>query len=132
MERKGTNSLSERFESARGYNQSNGEAPRTLMATDRLAIKSIRPSTLRMLQPYKKGDMTRDDVPVDFIEEYVPKEFVAEMIRQAEVGPGVPCDRYRKSGSGGVLTRLRATRPLSLRASTPGLRATARMDLSNA
>ena len=60
------------------------------MATDRLTTISIHTSTLRMLQPFKKGDMTWDDVLIDFIEERVPEEFVKEMIRQAEEGPGIP------------------------------------------
>jgi hypothetical protein len=61
-----------------------------MMATDRLTSISIHSSTLRMLQPFKKGDMTWDDVLIDFIEEHVPEEFVKEMVRQAEQGPGVP------------------------------------------
>ena len=60
------------------------------MATDRLTTISIHTSTLRMLQPFKKGDLTWDDVLIDFIEERVPEEFVKEMIRQAEEGPGIP------------------------------------------
>ena len=51
---------------------------------------SVHSSTLKMLQPFKKGDMTWDDVLVDFIEEHVPEAFVKEMIRQAEKGPGIP------------------------------------------
>ena len=46
-----------------------------------------------MLQPFKKGDMTWDDVLIDFIEEHVPKEFVRAMIREAEKGPGIPFDQ---------------------------------------
>jgi hypothetical protein len=60
------------------------------MATDRLTTISIHTSTLRMLQPFKRGDMTWDDVLIDFIEEHVPEEFVKEMIHQAEEGPGIP------------------------------------------
>ena len=73
------------------------------MAMDRLTSISIHASTLRMLQPFKKGDMTWDDVLIDFIEEHVPEEFVKEMIRQTEEGPGIPWrqvseERKRKLG----------------------------------
>jgi len=61
-----------------------------MMASDRMTSISVHASTLRMLQPFKKGDMTWDDVLIDFIEEHVPEEFVKEMIRQAEAGPGIP------------------------------------------
>ncbi len=60
------------------------------MAVDRLTSISIHASTLKMLQPFKRGDMTWDDVLIDFIEEHVPKEFVREMVRQASTGPGIP------------------------------------------
>jgi hypothetical protein len=63
------------------------------MATDRMTSISVHASTLKMLQPFKKGDMTWDDVLIDFIEEHVPKEFVRAMIREAEKGPGVPFDQ---------------------------------------
>lgn len=67
------------------------------MATDRMTSISVHASTLRMLQPFKKGDMTWDDVLVDFLEEHVPKEFVRAMIRKAEKGPGIPFDEvYRE------------------------------------
>ena len=59
------------------------------MATDRMTSISVDASTLRMLQPFKKGDMTWDDVLIDFIEEHVPEEFVKEMIRKAGAGPGI-------------------------------------------
>ncbi|MGA8543347.1 MAG: hypothetical protein WB947_07430 [Thermoplasmata archaeon] len=54
---------------------------------------SVHSSTLTMLQPFKKGDMTRDDVVIDFIEKHVPREFVRTMIREAEKGPGVPFEQ---------------------------------------
>ena len=60
------------------------------MASDRMTSISVHASTLRMLQPFKKGDMTWDDVLIDFIEEHVPEEFVRAMIREAEKGPGIP------------------------------------------
>jgi hypothetical protein len=63
------------------------------MATDRMTSISVHASTLRMLQPFKKGDMTWDDVLIDFIEEHVPKEFVRAIIREAEKGPGIPFDQ---------------------------------------
>ena len=62
---------------------------------------SVHNSTLRMLQSFKKGDMTWDDVMIDFIEEHVPKEFVREMVRRAEKDPGTPwedIERRRKRG----------------------------------
>lgn len=40
-----------------------------------------------MLQGFKKGDMTWDDVLLDFIEEHLPKEFVEQMVRRSEKGP---------------------------------------------
>ena len=60
------------------------------MASDRMTSISVHSSTLRMLQPFKKGDMTWDDVLIDFIEEHVPEEFVRAMIHEAEKGPGIP------------------------------------------
>ena len=63
------------------------------MATNRMTSTSVQVSTLRMLQPFKKGDMTQDDVLIDCIEEHVPKKFVRAMIREAEKGPGIPFDR---------------------------------------
>ena len=51
------------------------------MATDRMTTISVHASTLRMLQPFKKGDMTWDDVLIGFIEEHVPRGFVRAMIR---------------------------------------------------
>jgi hypothetical protein len=58
-----------------------------LMAADPITSISIHSSTLRMLQPFKRGDMTWDDVLLDFIEEHLPKEFVREMVRLSEAGP---------------------------------------------
>ena len=69
------------------------------MTTDRMTSISVHASTLRMLQPFKKGDMTWDDVLIDFIEEHVPKEFVMEMVRRSEEDPGTPwedVERRRK------------------------------------
>ena len=66
------------------------------MSTDRMTTISVHASTLRMLQPFKKGDMTWDDVFIDFIEEHVPKEFVHAMILEAEKGPGIPFDQVYK------------------------------------
>ena len=63
------------------------------MATDRMTSISVHASTLRMLQPFKKEDMTWDDVLIGFIEEHVPREFVRAMIREAEKGPGIPFDQ---------------------------------------
>jgi hypothetical protein len=63
------------------------------MATDRMTSLSVHASTLRMLQSFKKGDMTWDDVLIDFIEEHVPKEFVRPMIHEAGKGPGIPFDQ---------------------------------------
>jgi hypothetical protein len=60
------------------------------MAADPLTSISIHASTLRMLQSFKRGDMTWDDVLVDFIEEHLPEEFVVEMIRRANGRPLVP------------------------------------------
>lgn len=66
------------------------------MATDRMTSISVHASTLKMLQPFKKGDMTWDDVLIDFIEEHVPEEFVHAMIREAERGPGMLFDQVYK------------------------------------
>jgi hypothetical protein len=63
------------------------------MATDRMTSISVHASTLKMLQPFKRGDMTWDDVLIDFIEEHVPKEFVRAMIREAEKGPATPFEQ---------------------------------------
>jgi hypothetical protein len=63
------------------------------MATDRMTSISVHASTLRMLQPFKRGDMTWDDVLIDFIEEHLPKELVRAMIHEAEGGPGIPFDQ---------------------------------------
>ena len=66
---------------ARGYNQNNVVTVGSTMATDRMTTISVHASTLRMLQPFKKGDMTWDDVLIGFIEEHVPRGFVRAMIR---------------------------------------------------
>jgi hypothetical protein len=63
------------------------------MVTDRMTSISVHASTLKMLQPFKRGDMTWDDVLIDFIEEHVPKEFVRAMIREAEKGPAIPFEQ---------------------------------------
>ena len=71
------------------------------MATDTMTSISVHSSTLKMLQSFKKGDMTWDDVLVDFIEEHVPKEFVREMVRRSEEDSGIPwedVERRRKRG----------------------------------
>ncbi len=62
------------------------------MPADRMTSISVHASTLRMLKPFKKGDMTWDDVLIDFIEEHIPKEFVRAMVAAAEKGPGIPFD----------------------------------------
>ena len=51
---------------------------------------SVHSSTVRMLQAFKRGDMTWDDVLINFIEEHVPAEFVKEMIRQSREEKNVP------------------------------------------
>ena len=61
------------FESAWGHNSSNVHASAVTMATDRFPSISIHASTLRVLQPFKKGDMTWDDGLIDFSEEHVPE-----------------------------------------------------------
>ncbi len=71
------------------------------MPTDTMTSISVHSSTLKMLQSFKKGDMTWDDVLIDFIEEHVPKEFVMEMVRRSEEDPRIPWDdvqRRRKQG----------------------------------
>lgn len=65
------------------------------MATDPLTSISIHASTLRMLQPFKKADMTWDDVLLDFIEDHLPEEFVDRMVRMAEEGTRVGLDEVR-------------------------------------
>ena len=62
------------------------------MATDRMTSIPVHASTVRMLQPFKRGDMTWDDVLIVFIVEHVPEEFVRAMIQEAEKGPGIPFD----------------------------------------
>jgi hypothetical protein len=63
------------------------------MATDRMTSISLHASTLKMLQPFKKGEMTWDDVLIDFIEEHAPNEFVRATIQDATTGPGIPFDK---------------------------------------
>ncbi|MCI4350164.1 MAG: hypothetical protein L3K15_01435 [Thermoplasmata archaeon] len=62
------------------------------MASDPITSISVHASTLRMLQPFKRGDMTWDDVLVDFVEEHLPQEFVREMARRARMRPSVTLD----------------------------------------
>ena len=57
---------------------------------------SVHSSTLKMLQSFKKGDMTWDDVLIDFIEEHVPREFVVEMVRRSEEDTGTPWDEVQR------------------------------------
>lgn len=59
------------------------------MATDPQTSITVHASTLRMLQPFKRGDMTWDDVMLDFIEERLPKQFVREMVRRSRDRPTV-------------------------------------------
>ncbi len=65
------------------------------MASDPLTSISIHASTLRMLQPFKKADMTWDDVLLDFIEDRLPEEFVDRMVRMAEEGTRVSLEEVR-------------------------------------
>jgi hypothetical protein len=62
------------------------------MTSDPLTSISIHASTLRMLQPFKKGDMTWDDVILDFLEDHVPTEFVEQMVRASEREPHFSLD----------------------------------------
>jgi hypothetical protein len=66
------------------------------MAVDPITSLSVRTSTLRMLRPFKRGDMTWDDVLLDFIEEHVPKEFLDAMVRRAEERPHVSLTELRR------------------------------------
>jgi mRNA-degrading endonuclease RelE of RelBE toxin-antitoxin system len=66
------------------------------MAADPITSLSIHTSTLRMLRPFKRGDMTWDDVLLDFIEEHVPKEFIDAMVHRAEHRPHVSLAELRR------------------------------------
>ena len=66
------------------------------MSADPITSLSIHASTLRMLRPFKRGDMTWDDVLLDFIEEHVPKEFLEEMVHRAEERPHVSLAELRR------------------------------------
>ena len=63
------------------------------MASDPQTSITVHASTLRMLQPFKRGDMTWDDVLLDFVEEHLPKEFVHEMVRRSRDRPTVSLKR---------------------------------------
>ena len=63
------------------------------MATDRVTSTPVHASTLRMLQPFKRGGMTWDGGLTDFIEEHPPKAFEREIVRRTEAGPGIPWRR---------------------------------------
>lgn len=65
------------------------------MASDPITTISVHESTLRMLRPFKRGEMTWDDVLIDFIEEHVPQEFVREMVRRSENEPSLPWREVR-------------------------------------
>lgn len=66
------------------------------MAADPITSISIHSSTLRMLQPFKRGDMTWDDVILDFLEEHVPHEFIEEMVRKSETSPRTTLAELRR------------------------------------
>lgn len=66
------------------------------MATDPITSISIHASTLRMLQPFKRGDMTWDDVILDFLEEHVPREFIEEVVRKSETSTRVSLAELRR------------------------------------
>lgn len=66
------------------------------MASDPLTSISIHASTLRMLQPFKRGDMTWDDVLLDFLEDHVPKEFIEEMVHKSQTSPRVSLSEVRR------------------------------------
>lgn len=69
------------------------------MAADPLTSISIHASTRRMLQHFKRGDMTWDDVLVDFVEVHLPQEIVREMARRAKARPVVPLSKVlRENG----------------------------------
>lgn len=69
------------------------------MATeDPLTSISVHSSTLRLLQQYKAGSKTYEDVILRFIELYPPRSFLEEMARRAEERV-VPAEIvYRKAG----------------------------------
>ncbi len=61
----------------------------------------IRSSTLKMLQYYKVGRKSWDEVINAFIEEFPPEAFLREMLKRAKHGPFVPAEEaYRTMGIG--------------------------------
>ena len=69
------------------------------MATeDPLTSISVHSSTLRLLQHYKAGSKTYEEVILQFIELYPPRSFLEEMARRAKERI-VPAEMvYRQAG----------------------------------
>ena len=69
-----------------------------MAADDPLTSISVHSSTLRLLQHYKAGSKTYEEVILRFIEHYPPRAFLEEMARRAKE-PIIPADVvYRQAG----------------------------------
>jgi hypothetical protein len=69
-----------------------------MSADDALTSIAVHTSTLRLLQEYKIGGKTYEEVILGFIEQYPPQRFLEEMVRRAKerITPGEAV--YRKVG----------------------------------
>jgi hypothetical protein len=69
------------------------------MATeDPLTSISVHSSTLRLLQHYKIGAKTYEDVILRFIDQYPPTSFLEEMARRAKERVVPASTVYRRAG----------------------------------
>jgi hypothetical protein len=69
-----------------------------MAAEDSLTSISVHSSTLRLLQHYKAGSKTYEEVILRFIELYPPRPFLEEMARRAKERI-VPAETvYRQAG----------------------------------
>ncbi len=69
-----------------------------MAARDPITTISVHTSTMRLLQLYKAGAKSYDEVILRFIEDYPPESFLTEMARRTKERIIPAEDVYRKAG----------------------------------
>lgn len=67
-----------------------------MAAADPPTTIQVRSSTRRLLETYRVGGKTYDDVVLDLMEENPPESFFREIERRLREEPDVPWERVRK------------------------------------
>jgi hypothetical protein len=67
-----------------------------MSAADPPTTIQVRTSTRRLLESYRIGSKTYDDVVLDLMEESPPETFFREIERRLRDEPDVPWERVRK------------------------------------